>query len=137
MLKLLEDLPALYTESARVLALPYVDYKRQAQALFTSIGESRNPFVKQFFTVFKNIRGKEFSAMVRYAMLKAAAAYKSGEMAAFNRVEDPLAGGPFEITRVQFEGVDRGFRLRSKEQFRDFDEVLIFLEKPGKPLARW
>jgi len=34
---------------------------------------------------------------------------------------------------VKFEGEDRGFQLKSREKFRDFDEVMIFLEKPGKP----
>ena len=70
--------------------------------------------------------------MVRMEMVRAAAAYKRGGMEALKAVEDPLVGCAFEFTRVEFEGVDRGFRLKSREMFRDFDEVMIFLEKPGK-----
>jgi hypothetical protein len=65
-------------------------------------------------------------------MVRAAAAYKRGGADALNTVQDPLAGDAFEFTRVEFEGVDRGFRLKSKERIRDFDEVMIFMEKPGK-----
>lgn len=70
--------------------------------------------------------------MVRMEMVRAAVAYKRGGVEALKTVKDPLAGGAFEFSRVEFEGVDRGFRLKSKEMFRDFDEVMIFLEKPGK-----
>jgi hypothetical protein len=70
--------------------------------------------------------------MVRMEMIRAAAAYKRGGMDALKAVADPLVGGSFEFSRAQFEGSDRGFRLKSSERFRDFDEVTIFLEKPGK-----
>jgi hypothetical protein len=131
-LRLLNEMPALYEETARVMELPYARFMQDSTALFTRIEDSPNPFVRQFFTVFKNIRGKEFSAMVRQEMVRAAAAYERGGKQALEAVMDPLIGGSFEYSRVQFEGVDRGFRLRSKAKFRDFDEVMIFLEKPGK-----
>ena len=70
--------------------------------------------------------------MVRMEMLRGAAAFKRGGMDALKAVQDPLIGGPFEFSRVKYEGEDRGFQLKSNEPFRDFDEVMIFLEKPGK-----
>lgn len=132
LLKLLDEMPVYYAETARVTGLPYAEYKVQAPVLLNRIDESPNPFIHQFFRVFNNVRAKEFSAMVRLEMVRAAAAYKRGGKEALNTVQDPLIGGPFEFSRVKFEGVDRGFRLKSKERFRDFDEVMIFLEKPGK-----
>jgi hypothetical protein len=132
LLKLMNEMPVYYAETARVMALPYPEYKEQAPRFFARIDESANPFIQQFFRVFKNVRPKEFSAMVRMEMVRAAAAYKRGGVEAMKAVRDPLIGGAFEFSRVEFEGVDRGFRLKSKERFRDFDEVMIFLEKPGK-----
>jgi len=131
-LRLLNEMPAFYNESERVLALPYPAYKKESEILFSNITNSKNPFIRQFFSVLKNVRAKEFSAIVRREMLRAAAAYKRGGIAAFQAVPDPLIGGSFEFSRAQVDGVDRGFKLKCREPFRDFDEVLIFVEKPGK-----
>jgi hypothetical protein len=132
LLKLLNEMPDWYVETARLMSLPYAEYKTQAPEFFNRVAESPNPFIRQFFRVFFNVRPKEFSAMVRMEMLRAAAAYKRGGMEALKAVHDPLIGGPFEFGRVKFEGQDRGFQLNSRERFRDFDEVMIFVEKPGK-----
>ena len=132
LLKLVNEMPGWYAETARIMNLPYAEYKTEAPAFFNRITESTNPFIPQFFRVFRNVRPKEFSVMVRMEMLRAAAAYKRGGMEALKAVQDPLIGGSFEFGRVKFEGEDRGFQLKSKEQFRDFDEMMIFLEKPGK-----
>jgi hypothetical protein len=131
-LRLLGEMPTFYSEAARIMSLPYAQYKEQSPAFFASISSSPNPFIAQFFTAFKKVRAKEFSAIVRQEMVRAAAAYKRGGTAALQSVQDPLIGGAFEFGRVQFQGVDRGFRLKSRESFRDFDEVMIFVEKPGK-----
>ena len=132
LLRLMNEMPEYYAETARIMALPYREYKNEAPLFFARIEGSPNPFIQQFFRVFQNVRPKEFSAMVRLEMVRAAAAYKRGGMEGLKAVQDPLVGGAFEFSRVEFEGVDRGFRLKSKERFRDFDEVMIFLEKPGK-----
>jgi hypothetical protein len=131
-IRLLNEMPAYYTELTAILKLPYPEYKKEAPVYYAKVSSSQNPFIKQFFTLFAGCQTKYFSAVVREEMVRAAAAYKRGGMDALKAVQDPLVGGPFEFSRVEFEGVDRGFRLRSKEQFRDFDEVMIFLEKPGK-----
>jgi hypothetical protein len=132
LLELLNEMPAYYAETARIMGLSYPEYKQQAPAFFARIAASPNPFIQQFFKVFEKVRPKEFSAMVRQEMVRAAAAYKRGGMESLKTVQDPLIGGPFEFSRATFEGVDRGFQLKSKEMFRDFAEVMIFLEKPGK-----
>jgi hypothetical protein len=134
LIRLLNEMPPLYVETARVLALPYREYKAEGPLLFGKIANSPNPLVKHFFTVFVNVRPKEFGVIVQMEMLRAAAAYKRGGMKALEAVKDPLTGGAFEFSRVQLDGVDRGFKLKCKEQFRDFDEVAIFIEKPGRPI---
>jgi len=133
LLKLLNEMPGWYAETARIMNLTYPEYKTEGPPFFNRVTESPNPFIQQFFRVFRNVRPKEFSVMVRMEMLRGAAAYKRGGLEALKAVQDPLIGGPFEFERVKFEGEDRGFQLKSKEKFRDFDEVMIFLEKPGKP----
>jgi hypothetical protein len=132
LLELLREMPAWYQETARIMNLTYSEYKTQAPAFFKRVADSANPFIQQFFRVFTNVRPKEFSAQVRMEMLRAAAAYKRGGAEALKAVQDALSGGSFELSAVKFEGQNRGFQLKSKERFRDFDEVMIFLEKPGK-----
>jgi hypothetical protein len=134
LLRLLAEMPPLYVETARVLALSYGEYKAQAPLLFEKVANSSNPLVKLFFTAFRNVRAKEFGVSVQAEMLRAAAAYKRGGMKALEAVKDPLTAAAFEFSRVQLDGVDRGFKLKCKEQFRDFDEVAIFIEKPGRPI---
>jgi hypothetical protein len=134
LIRLMGELPPLYVETARILALPYGEYKAQAPPLFEKVANSPNPLVKLFFTAFRSVRPKEFGVAVQMEMLRAAAAYKRGGMKALEAVKDPLTGGAFEFSRVQLDGIDRGFKLKCKEQFRDFDEVAIFIEKPGRPI---
>jgi hypothetical protein len=132
LIDLLNELPPLYAEVEALLSLPYLGYEQQAPAFWKKIANSPNPLVKTYISPLEKIRGKEFAAIVRQEMLRAASAYKRGGVASLSAVNDPLIGGPFEFSRVQFEGVDRGFELRSNAHFRDFDEAQIFIETPGK-----
>ena len=66
-------------------------------------------------------------------MIRAASGLRTGGEAGLRRVPDPLSGQPFEMRRFVFEGVDRGFELRSKVVIQEFPEVLIFVEKDGPP----
>lgn len=132
LVKLLNEMPDYYAQTERLMRLPFAEYKVEAPVLFARFEQSHNPFIRQFFRVFVNIRPKEFQAVLRLEMVRAAAAYKRSGTNALNTILNPLSGEPFEFSRVEFEGVDRGFRLKSKERIRDYDEVMIFLEKPGK-----
>jgi hypothetical protein len=87
--------------------------------------------VKELFTVFDNCRKKEFATQSTIAMLRAGIEYKLRGAEGLQSVLDPCTGTPFDFERFIFEGVDRGFKLKSKYRGRDFDEVLIFVEKPG------
>jgi hypothetical protein len=47
---------------------------------------------------------------------------------------DPFGKGPFAFRRFVFEGVDRGFELKSAYTGRPaWPSVLIFVEKEGTP----
>jgi hypothetical protein len=46
-------------------------------------------------------------------------------------VTDPWGQGPFEFERFVFQGVDRGFELKSACRVNGWQEVMIFVEKEG------
>jgi hypothetical protein len=46
---------------------------------------------------------------------------------------DPLGNGPFAFQRFVFEGVDRGFELKSAYAGQSYPCALIFVEKEGTP----
>jgi hypothetical protein len=67
------------------------------------------------------------------AMLHTALEYRlHGESGLLN-VTDPCGQGPFAFQRFVFEGVDRGFQLKSAFEGSGFPEIMIFLEKSGSP----
>jgi len=133
--RLFQELPPLYEQVEGILRLPPAEYEKPMAEFQSMVKAHPNPLVKEFFTLFDNCRRKEFAAQSTVAMARAGIAYKLRGEEGFRSVPDPCTGGPFEFERFVFEGVDRGFRLKSKFRGRDFDEILIFVEKPG-PLFR-
>jgi hypothetical protein len=125
------ELPALYEQVERILRLPAGEYEKPMSEFQAMVNEHANPLVKEFLSVFDNCRKKEFGAQITVAMARAGIEYKLRGVEGLGSVLDPCTGLPFEFERFVFEGVDRGFKLRSKYRPRDFDEVLIFVEKPG------
>lgn len=134
-LRLFQELPPLYEQLEQILRLPAAQYAKPMADFETMVKSHPNPLVQEFFRVFDNCRKKEFGTQSTVAMVRAAVAYKLHGEEGFRSVLDPCTGGPFEFERFVFEGVDRGFKLKSKFRGRDFDEALIFVEKPG-PLFR-
>lgn len=135
LVRLFQELPPLYEQVERILRLPAAEYQKPMAEFQSMVKANANPLVKDFFTVFDSCRKKEFGSQSTVAMVHAAVAYKLRGEEGFRAVLDPCSGEPFEFERFVFEGVDRGFKLKSKFRSRDFDEVLIFVEKPG-PLFR-
>lgn len=66
-------------------------------------------------------------------MVRAAVEYKVNGEPGLQDVSDPCGKGPFSFQRFLFEGVDRGFELKSAYAGRGFREVLIFVQKDGPP----
>ena len=63
--------------------------------------------------VFARCRTREFSAVVKKAMVRVGGSTSSVEEAGLKSVTDPCGDGPFAVRRLSFEGEDRGFELRS------------------------
>jgi hypothetical protein len=132
-LKLLHDQAGLYQRLERVVALPLREYEEQMRPLLAEIQNTSNPLVKMTFPVFEKCRPKEFAVQVASAMVQAAIEYKLRGEAGFQSVVDPCGDAPFGFQRFSFEGVDRGFQLKSAYAGRGFPETLIFVEKVGTP----
>jgi hypothetical protein len=63
--------------------------------------------------------------------VQAAVEYKLNGEAGLRKVQDPWANGPFAFRRFIFEGVDRGFELKSAYKGQGFEDTMIFVEKQG------
>ena len=131
LLALFRDLPPLYEQVERILRLPASEYDKPMSEFQGMVGKHPNPLVKEFLSLFDNCRKKEFATQITMAMARAGIEYKLRGEEGLQSVLDPCTGEPFGVERFMFEGVDRGFKLKSKYRRRDFDEVLIFVEKPG------
>jgi hypothetical protein len=143
LLKLIGELPPLYDRLAAVMSLPKKDYEAQIGLLNTEVQNSPNPLIAGLLPAVSKARPKEFSVIGKIAMLHAAVEYKLNGEAAFNQVMDPLADGPFTLERFSFNGVDRGFKLRSpyvgaiNQDRVVIPQVVIFIEKAGPPFLVW
>ena len=132
-LKLLREEGPLYQRLAAVMALPQAEFERQIKQFVAEVHESSNPFVALTFPALEKCRPKEFMALAQLAMLRAAVEYKLHGEPGLKGVSDPFGQGPFAFRRFVFEGVDRGFELKSAFNSRGFEERLIFVEKDGPP----
>jgi hypothetical protein len=134
-MSLILDQEPLYEKLSALMALPQHEYETQIKEFIEAIQKSPNPFVSQSFPPWEKCRTKEFAALVRLAMIRAAAEYKLHGEEGLRSVLDPYSGAPFEFARYVFEGVDRGFELKSTYAGRGIQESLIFVEKDGPPIT--
>jgi len=132
--RLREEAP-LYERLAVIMALPAAEYDAPMKAFHAEIQNSANPFVTLGFPAFEKCRQKEFAVEASLAMFQAAVGYKLQGEEGLKSVGDPSGQGPFAFRRFLFEGVDRGFELRSAFEGRGFPEVIIFVESDGPPFA--
>jgi len=133
MLKLLQERARMYERVAALLALPYPEYESQVEAFSAEVEKSPNPFISTGVPSFFKSRAKEFRIQVESAMVRAAVEYKLHGEQGLQSVADPCGTGPFAFQRFVFQGVDRGFELKSPFDAGGFQQVLIFVEKEGPP----
>lgn len=131
MLEMIQETEPLYLRLARIMALPPPAYEDQIQRFAPEIQKSQNPFVQLLFLDPLKPRVKEFKMQAWQAMVRAAVEYKLHGEAGFKSVQDPFGNGPFSFQRFVFEGVDRGFELRSVYAGQTMPCALIFVETEG------
>ena len=135
-LKLAREAEPFAQKLAVILALPYPEFETRMKEFNTSV--QNNPFVLSRLSLFSELcsafekgRKREFRMQVWQAMVRAAVEYKLHGDAGLQNVVDPCGSGPFAFQRFVFEGVDRGFELKSAYTGSGFPERLIFVEKEG------
>jgi hypothetical protein len=134
-LTLVRDQEPFYERLLGILALPQHAYEMQIKAFNEAIQNSPNPFVPEMFSAWEKCRTKEYASLVRLAMVRAATEYKLHGEEGLKSAPDPYSQLPFGFERFVFEGVDRGFELKSAYAGRGAPEVLIFVEKDGPPFS--
>ena len=130
-LKLVREMKPMYGRVARIAALPEPEFEDQIKLFYADVQASPNPLFHQLFPALEKARTKEFAILAELAMVRAAVEYKLHGEAGLERVMDPFGNGPFEFHRFVFEGVDRGFELKSAYAGRGFPEMMVFVEQDG------
>jgi hypothetical protein len=131
MLKLLREQEQLVEQAKPMFSVPYDEFQKQAKVFIEDIEKSSNPFLKESARPFVTARQREFRIQATLAMVHAAIEYKLHGESGLNSVMDPCGKGPFAFQRFVFEGVDRGFELKSEYNVDKNIAVLIFVEKEG------
>lgn len=131
--KLIRETEPFYARLGNIMALPVQDYEIQMKQFNTDVQQSQNPVVRWIFAAFEKCRNREFRIQVYEAMVKAAIACKLQGESGLQSVIDPYSKAPFAFQRFVFEGVDRGFQLKSTFIYDKSEFALIFVEKQGTP----
>ena len=132
-LRLLREEDHIYDRLAVLMALPYAEFNAAAKKFSVELKGAQNPLVAPAVPACLKARQREFKMQVWLGMLHAALEYRLRGASGLHNVADPCGSGPFVCRRFVFEGVDRGFELRSAFEGSGFPEVLIFVEKTGAP----
>jgi len=132
-LKLLADEEPFFQKLAAAMAAPYPESEDQMKQFSEDIQKSSNPFVRHMFPAWEKCRKRELPVLVALAMVRAGVEYKLHGEEGLKSVTDPCGSAPFAFQRFMFEGVDRGFELKSAYNGLGFPSVLIFVETEGSP----
>jgi hypothetical protein len=134
----------IYDELVLIAQLPYAEFQQQIKGFDERIEGQSNLFVKQLIPALGKARSREFTALNRLAMLRAAIAYRLEGEAGYKNVQDPFGSGPFGFRRVenhpngQGRIVGSGFELSSElinvsgpEKDRGKPMAMVFILKPA------
>jgi hypothetical protein len=132
-LKLLREMKPMYARAAAIAGLPPAKFDEQMKLFNADVRKSSNPLVQAVIPDFTKAGAREFATLTDQAMVRAAVEYKLHGEAGLQSVKDPYGHGPFEFQRFVFDGVDRGFELKSAYAGRGYPEAMIFVEKDGPP----
>lgn len=129
--RLIREVEPYYPRLTKVLSLPLPEYEVQMKQLRTERDNTTNPILKMALQPMDRVRAKEFRVQIYQAMVRAAVEYRLHGESGIKNVTDPCGNGPFAFRRFVFEGVDRGFELKSAYPSDGKPEVMIFTEKTG------
>ena len=132
-LKLVQEMKPMYARAAAIAGLPPAKFDEQMILLNADVRNSSNPLIQAVIPDFTKAGAREFAILTDQAMVRAAVEYKLHGEAGLQSVKDPYGHGPFEFQRFVFDGVDRGFELKSAYAGRGYPEAMIFVEKDGPP----
>ena len=96
-----------------LLTLPHGEFEPQFQQFYDQVKQSGNFLFGDSLGAFPSSRRKEFTVQAELAMVQAAIEYKLHGEAGLKLIPDPLGNGPFVCERFVYQGVDRGFQLKS------------------------
>jgi hypothetical protein len=131
--RLIREMESFGQRLAPVLALPLGEYEARIAPLKAEVQASANPLLALSFPAWERVRPRELRAEMTLAMVRAAIGYKLHGLPGLQAVTDPWGQGLFEFRRFIFQGLDRGFELKSACRANGWPEVLIFVEKDGPP----
>ena len=132
-IKLIRDSEPFTAKAFKIMALPYKEYDEQMQQFSAEVQKSVNPIVSQELPAWAACRRREFMSLEDTAMVHAAIEYKLHGEAGLKSVMDPCGNGSFSFQRFVFDGVDRGFELKSAFNRGKVLEAFIFIENDGTP----
>jgi hypothetical protein len=132
-IKISNDAEPLYAQLAKILVLPHGEYEEQMKQFSAEVEKSGNYLFSHNFPGWQASRRREFISLEDTAMVRAAIEYKLHGEAGLKSVTDPCGNGPFTFQRFVFDGVDRGFELKSAYNRGHGPEAYIFVEKDGPP----
>jgi hypothetical protein len=133
--RLFREIEPLYPRLAEIMSHPEAAYEQQSKQFDAEIKKSQNPLIPVLFPNAMHSRSRECRTQAWETMFRAAAEYKLHGEAGLKTVLDPFGNGPFAFHRFVFEGVDRGFELKSAYAGLGFPCKIIFVEKNGTPFS--
>ncbi len=130
----LRSAESLAPKLTAILELSYAEFDGAMKQFKTELEQSPNPYFSHTLQAWERAKHREFRVQVWRAMARAAVAYRLHGEAGLASVPDPAGQGPFAFRRFVFDGVDRGFELKSAfDNGYGWPEALIFVEKEGPP----
>lgn len=131
LIKTTQQSELFYERLTGIMALPHGEFEDQINQFNNDVKKSGDFITAATLDAWPNSRRKEFTGAVQLAMVRAAIAYKLHGDAGLQGIMDPLGNGPFTCERFVYQGIDRGFELKSAYVPVKTPVRMIFVEKDG------
>src|SRR5207249_1869216 len=118
----LDQIDAYYAEAAKISALPWEQFKTANAEIIDRFSKSNAELVKLQMPALAKAKEAEVRIEVKRQMLQAVIARRTGGEKAFNALNDPTTGKPFEIEML----AEGGFALKSPFDDHGKPTTLVF-----------